>query len=87
VQHAALTLPRSLVRAHTFAYDLSYGPAAEPFVEWARAAGCAAAFDGLGMLVETAAASFERWHGVRPDVEAALRALAGAGVHPPAATQ
>jgi shikimate 5-dehydrogenase len=29
------------------------------------------------MLVETAAASFERWHGVRPDVDAALRALQG----------
>lgn len=75
VQHAALALPRSLVRAHTFAYDLSYGPAAEPFVEWARAAGCAAAADGLGMLVETAAASFERWHGVRPDAGTALKAI------------
>jgi len=72
VQHAALTLPPSLVQASTAAYDLSYGPAARPFVDWARRAGCAAAFDGLGMLVETAAASFERWHRVRPDVDAAL---------------
>lgn len=71
VQHAALVLPRSLVQTHTFAYDLSYGPAARPFIEWAQAAGCVAAADGLGMLVETAAASFERWHGVRPDTEAA----------------
>jgi len=74
VQHAALVLPRSLVQTHTFAYDLSYGPAARAFVEWAQAAGCAVA-DGLGMLVETAAASFERWHGVRPDTAAALRAM------------
>jgi shikimate dehydrogenase len=74
VQHAALVLPRSLVQTHTFAYDLSYGPAARAFVEWALAAGCAVA-DGLGMLVETAAASFERWHGVRPDTEAALCAI------------
>lgn len=76
VQHAALSLPPSLVNAAA-AYDLGYGPAAEPFVAWARDAGCAAAFDGLGMLVETAAASFERWHGVRPDVDAALRELRG----------
>ncbi|MDE2224599.1 MAG: shikimate dehydrogenase [Xanthomonadaceae bacterium] len=75
VQHAALVLPRSRVQVHTFAYDLSYGPAARPFVEWAQAAGCAAAADGLGMLVETAAASFERWHGVRPDTDAVLREL------------
>ena len=80
VQHAALMLPRSLAQPHTFAYDLSYGAAAKPFVEWAQAAGCAAA-DGLGMLVETAAASFERWHGVRPDADAALKAIR-AGIRP-----
>jgi shikimate dehydrogenase len=74
VRDDALALPRSLVHARTFAYDLSYGPAARPFVEWAEDSGCAAA-DGLGMLVGTAAASFERWHGVRPDVDAALRDL------------
>lgn len=75
VQHAALALPSALANARTFAYDLSYGPAARPFVEWAKAAGCASAFDGLGMLVETAAASFERWHGERPDVDAASKEL------------
>jgi len=80
-QHAALALPRSLVQTRTFAYDLSYGPAARPFVEWAQAAGCATASDGLGMLVETAAASFERWHGVRPDVDAAFKAIR-AGTRP-----
>lgn len=75
VQRAALTLPASLMHARSVAYDLSYGDAARPFVDWARGAGCATASDGLGMLVETAAASFERWHGVRPDIDAALAAL------------
>ena len=75
VQHAALVLPRTLAQTHTFAYDLNYGSAARSFVEWAQASGCAAAVDGLGMLVETAAASFERWHGVRPDADAALRVM------------
>lgn len=81
VQHTALVLPRSLVQTRTFAYDLNYGPAARPFVEWAQAAGCTAVTDGLGMLVETAAASFERWHGVRPDADAALKAIR-AGTRP-----
>lgn len=80
VQNTALVLPRSLVHACTFGYDLSYGPAARSFVEWTQAAGAAAA-DGLGMLVETAAASFERWHGVRPDVNAALKTIS-AGIRP-----
>lgn len=75
LQHAAMVLPASLVHAKTSAYDLSYAGAARPFVDWAVGAGCAGVHDGLGMLVETAAASFERWHGVRPDTDAALRLL------------
>jgi shikimate dehydrogenase len=68
-------LPGTVADGHTVAYDLSYGPAAQWFLDWANAAGCARACDGLGMLAETAAASFERWHGVRPDIDAALGAL------------
>lgn len=75
VHHTGLALPDSMTHPCTVAYDLSYGRAAHSFLAWAANAGCASAFDGLGMLVETAAASFERWHGVRPDVDAALRTL------------
>lgn len=70
---SALNLPRSLISGHSVAYDLAYGEAAQAFLGWARNAGAAVALDGLGMLVETAAASFEHWHGVRPDTDAALR--------------
>ena len=59
----------SLGGRRTAAIDLSYGEAAIPFLSWARAAGCREAFDGLGMLVEQAAASFELWHGVRPETD------------------
>lgn len=72
---AAMQLPVSLVSNATAAYDLAYGKAAQPFMAWARGADAQAVFDGLGMLVETAADSFEHWHGVRPDTDAALRAL------------
>ena len=75
VQRTTLELPSSLAHARTAAYDLSYGPAARPFIGWARHAGCGSTFDGLGMLVETATASFERWHGLRPDTDAALKEL------------
>ena len=70
-----MQLPDSLVSTHTVAYDLAYGEAARPFLEWARSAGAARALDGSGMLVETAADSFEHWHGVRPRTDEALRAL------------
>ena len=70
------TLPFRLSTPRTLAVDLNYGEAAIPFLAWARAAGCRDIVDGLGMLVEQAAASFKLWHGVRPDtapVYAALR--------------
>ena len=70
-------LPMSMVGRRTAAVDLSYGEAAIPFLAWARANGCHDAIDGLGMLVEQAAESFELWHGVRPDTDhvyATLRA-------------
>ncbi|MCL7714634.1 shikimate dehydrogenase [Stenotrophomonas mori] len=74
---AGFSLPLSLVNSLTTAVDLNYGEAAIPFLAWARAAACRNSFDGLGMLVEQAAESFQQWHGVRPrtdDVYAALRA-------------
>ena len=63
----AFQLPLSLVNSLTTAVDLNYGEAAIAFLAWARAAGCRNSFDGLGMLVEQAAESFQLWHGVRPD--------------------
>ena len=68
-------LPRSLVGRRCAAVDLSYGEAAIPFLAWARAAGCHDVVDGLGMLVEQAAESFARWHGVRPETDAVYAML------------
>lgn len=54
--------------------DLMYGPAAEPFLAWARGHG-ARTRDGLGMLVEQAAEAFLFWRGVRPETPPVLQAL------------
>lgn len=72
-----LALPASLVAAGTCCYDLSYGAAARGFLAWTRQTGAAQAFDGLGMLVETAAESFERWHGMRPATDPVYAVLRG----------
>lgn len=79
---ARVELPRGVVGAGTFAYDLVYGKAALPFLEWARNQG-AQATDGLGMLVEQAAESFRIWHGVRPETRDLITTLRrGAGDRP-----
>ncbi|MCF7200658.1 shikimate dehydrogenase [Pseudomonas oligotrophica] len=69
-------LADSLVRpGETFCYDMMYGAEPTPFCRWAQRLG-APCRDGLGMLVEQAAAAFELWRGVRPQtaaVQAELR--------------
>ncbi|HEY0505542.1 MAG TPA: shikimate dehydrogenase [Lysobacter sp.] len=75
-REAALpTLPIALAAPRCTAVDLSYGEVAIPFLAWARAAGAHERIDGLGMLVEQAAESFQRWHRVRPETDAVYAML------------
>jgi shikimate dehydrogenase len=68
-------LPPGAVDSSTVCYDLAYGKSATAFVAWAQERGCAQAQQGLGMLVEQAAESFELWRGVRPTTATVLAAL------------
>lgn len=74
LQGQASPVPASTLAPGALALDLMYGPAAEPFLAWASAAG-AVARDGLGMLVEQAAEAFFLWRGVRPATAPVLEAL------------
>lgn len=56
-------------------YDMMYGEAARPFLDWALTHGAEQAVDGLGMLVEQAAESFRVWRGTRPATAAVLAEL------------
>ena len=48
--------------------DLVYTPLDTTFLQRAREFGCTTV-DGLGMLLYQAAPAFERWFGVRPEVD------------------
>ena len=52
--------------------DLVYTPLETPLLAYAKKIGCHTV-DGLGMLLHQAAPGFERWFGVRPEVDEELR--------------
>lgn len=52
--------------------DLVYTPLDTGLLNYAKAAGCVTV-DGLGMLLHQAAPAFERWFGVRPEVDEETR--------------
>ncbi len=69
----ALPIPDSVFGQGCLAYDMMYGRET-PFMALARAAGATVA-DGLGMLVEQAAAAFYIWRGVRPETKPVIKLL------------
>jgi len=77
VTRESLDLPFNLVTSRALCYDLSYGAAAFGFLAWARAAHAGKALDGLGMLIEQAAESFQLWHGTRPETDPVYEQLRG----------
>ena len=60
-------LPDLVVGNETAVYDMMYAKELTPFLVWAQNLGAKKIIDGLGMLVEQAAVSFEIWRGVKPD--------------------
>ena len=71
---AAVPVAATVLQPGALALDMMYGAPARPFLEWATGLG-ATGRDGLGMLVEQAAAAFELWRGVRPLTAPVLAAL------------
>jgi shikimate dehydrogenase len=66
--------PRRSASSITATTDLVYVPLVTPFLRAAETHGLTIV-DGLGMLLHQAVPGFERWFGVRPEVDAALRDL------------
>ena len=70
-------IPGSITADKTVLYSLNYGPAAQPLRDWSRQAGISF-HDGLGMLVEQAALSFEIWTGRKPETPSVLEMVRSA---------
>jgi len=72
VGHEALPVDLSPAKSGAVVADLVYNPLETPFLAAAKARGLTAV-DGLGMLLFQAVVGFEKWFGVRPLVDEALR--------------
>jgi len=68
-------VPETVIKNNTCCYDLMYSDMNTIFMNWAKEQGATKVFDGLGMLVEQAAESFNVWHGVKPDTVSVIENL------------
>lgn len=66
-----LPMPAEVISHETFVYDMMYAAEPTPFMQLAEQHGATTA-DGLGMLVEQAAKSFEIWYGVMPETRGVI---------------
>lgn len=73
VGNPELRVPLDGLRAGTVVNDLVYTPLQTRLLREAGERGCHT-IDGLGMLLHQAVPAFERWFGMRPPVDDALRA-------------
>ncbi|MCY4151510.1 MAG: shikimate dehydrogenase [Aestuariivita sp.] len=73
-QGAEMTIPIEGLKADTVVSDLVYGSKETAFLRAARRAGCQTV-GGVGMLLHQAVPCFERWYGVKPEVDSKLEKL------------
>lgn len=62
LNNALPKVPASIFKPDCFVVDMMYAKQATLFMKWALEHGAEKVTDGLGMLVEQAAAGFEIWH-------------------------
>jgi shikimate dehydrogenase len=68
-------IPATIIHGETTCYDMMYGAEPTVFNQWAADLNAAATLDGLGMLVEQAAESFNLWRGVRPESSPVIKSI------------
>ena len=72
---SAPAIPPGILAKDAWCYDLLYGRVPSAFLRWGQEQGAAHCVDGLGMLVEQAAESFQLWRGIRPDSAAVIATI------------
>jgi len=68
-------VPETVLSKNTQGYDMMYAAEPTPFMRWMNDHDAQQTADGLGMLVEQAAESFNLWHGVQPETQPVIAAI------------
>lgn len=75
LQNIDLPLPATIFSNLALSYDMLYSHESTRFMRWSTAAGAKFVTDGLGMLIEQGAVSFNIWRGIMPDTVDILRSF------------
>jgi len=67
LNNQSLKLSEGIMTKDTYIYDLSYSPEDTPFLKLAKSRGIESYHDGIGMLINQAALSFEIWTRQKPN--------------------
>lgn len=65
----------SLITSDTCCYDMMYAKKDTAFIAWAKQQNAGYTIDGLGMLVEQAAAAFKLWRNIEPETQSVIQQL------------
>jgi len=70
-----LGLASSIIEPHSFCYDINYSNNTTSFLRWCESCGTDQTHDGIGMLVEQAAAAFAIWRDKTPETRKSIAEL------------
>ena len=66
---------QNIFKPSSISYDLFYSKAKTNFQDWSIANGADKTYDGLGMLIEQAALSYDIWNNFKPETKSISKLL------------
>ena len=65
----SINFPTDIFEPNSVSYDLFYSKVETKFQSWSKENGAGKIYDGLGMLIQQAALSFDIWNNFKPDTK------------------
>tara|TARA_B100001564_G_scaffold356589_1_gene371084 strand:- start:609 stop:1415 length:807 start_codon:yes stop_codon:yes gene_type:complete len=70
-----ISFPTNIFKPSSISYDLFYSKAKTNFQDWSMLNGAEKTYDGLGMLIEQAALSYDIWNNFKPETKSISKLL------------